>query len=553
MSVFGSLFTAVSAMTAQSQSMGMISNNIANVSTIGYKRTDAAFSSLVTSESRSVLYSPGSVRALQSARIDQQGILQQSNSSTDIAISGNGFFVVKSDTSTTSEPLYTRAGSFSEDASGVLKNASGFFLYGWPLDQNGGLPAAAADISSLVPVDVAFLGGLTQPTSTASMSVNLNSAQTPGAYPVTFGYVPDFTRDLRVYDSLGSGHNLTINFKKHESPTAIALGGTDLSSFTGPLVGNVPGLVAGDEFTVDIPSAAVSPITITMTATTTIADVVGAVNGMVDLNGVPVGFARLNPTSGVLEIKARNLADTLTVTSTVGGAATDLGLGAVDGVPIAPPAAPTLLGTPTSTPNTEGWWNVEFVTDTGAVVTSGSINFDGSGQLNAAATNVAGQRIVNLNNINWANGSALQDIEFDIANFTQFSGEFNVVTSQQNGAELGLRTGIAIDSDGFVTAQFSNGQSARIYKLAVATFANTNGLDQLTGNVYRQSDSSGDFNLREAGTGSAGEIQGGALEASNVDLADEFSKMIVTQRAYSANTKVISTADQMTEELLRLR
>ena len=78
-------------------------------------------------------------------------------------------------------------------------------------------------------------------------------------------------------------------------------------------------------------------------------------------------------------------------------------------------------------------------------------------------------------------------------------------------------------------------------------------MTEITGNVFRESDTSGSYNLREPGTGSAGSVASGSLEASNVDLADEFAKMIVTQRAYSANTKVISTADQMTQELLQLR
>jgi flagellar hook protein FlgE len=187
MSVFGSLFTAVSGLSAQSQSIGMISNNIANVSTIGFKRTDAAFASLVTSASRSTVYSPGSVRAIQNARIDQQGILQQSNSATDIAMSGNGFFIVKgSTTDPLSEPLYTRAGSFSEDSTGVLQNPGGFYLQGWPLDQDGNLPASRADVASLVPVDVAFLGGLTAATTTASLAVPRRQPRLrrkPGALP----------------------------------------------------------------------------------------------------------------------------------------------------------------------------------------------------------------------------------------------------------------------------------------------------------------------------------------------------------------------------------
>lgn len=285
MSVFGSLFTAVSGLSAQAQSIGMISNNIANVNTVGYKRTDAAFSSLVTSESRSVLYSPGSVRAVQNARIDQQGILQQSNSSTDIALSGNGFFVVKrSATDSQAEPLYSRAGSFSEDASGILQNTSGFYLMGWPLDQDGGLPASQADIGSLVPVDVAFLGGLTQPTSSAALAVNLNAGEALDTYPVATGFTPDFTRGLRVYDSLGEGHDLTINFVKHESPTAIVTGaGDNLSLVNGPITGQTVNgytFATGDSFDITIPSASPATTTITVGATTSMADILAQINAI---------------------------------------------------------------------------------------------------------------------------------------------------------------------------------------------------------------------------------------------------------------------------------
>ncbi len=565
MSVFGSLFTAVGGMTAQSQSLGMISNNIANVSTIGYKRRDAAFSSLVTSESRSTLYSPGSVRASQNARIDQQGILQQSNSTTDIAISGNGFFVVKrSATDPFAEPLYTRAGSFSENSNGILTNTSGFTLFGWPLDQDGNVIGSQTDVNSLVPVDVAFLGGLTQPTTTASLNLNLDKNQAPYGYPVGVTDAANFSRDIRVYDSLGGAQNLRVNFKKSEAPTAqVAAVGTsvDLSAFQGPIVGNVPGINAGDQFSFTIPTAAANgdpnatiagnTVTVTIGATTTVAQMLAAINATQDADGQPVAFANID-SAGRLTIKNREIGTSLDVANVTG---TPLNAMNVTPASVPAPAAPNLLS-PLSNDNanTEGWWQVEFVSGSppyGSIQT-GYVNFDGLGKLNATP-DADGKYIVGLNGIDWGNGAELQDINFDMSGFTQFSGEYNVISTEQNGAELGLRTGVSIDRDGFVTAQFSNGRSAKIYKLPVATFANANGLDELTGNVYRQSDASGDYNLREAGRGSAGQIEGGALEASNVDLADEFSKMIVTQRAYSANTKVITTADQMTAELLNLR
>jgi flagellar hook protein FlgE len=109
-----------------------------------------------------------------------------------------------------------------------------------------------------------------------------------------------------------------------------------------------------------------------------------------------------------------------------------------------------------------------------------------------------------------------------------------------------------MDEDGYVIARFTNGATQKIYKLPIATFANPLALAPRTGNVYGQTAASGEFNLRDAGYGGAGAVAPSALEAANVDLADEFTKMIVTQRAYSANARVITTADEMLDELIRI-
>src|SRR5690606_13898929 len=135
--------------------------------------SEAAFYSMVTTEGRSSRYSPGGVSVNRIQRVDQQGPIQSSVSSTDASISGNGFFPVKrdSDDSSLTEYLYTRNGQFSEDAQGFLRNSAGFYLYGWPIDSNGDLPSNQGDLTSLVPVDVAFLGGLTRPTTSAEVAV----------------------------------------------------------------------------------------------------------------------------------------------------------------------------------------------------------------------------------------------------------------------------------------------------------------------------------------------------------------------------------------------
>jgi flagellar hook protein FlgE len=135
---------------------------------------------------------------------------------------------------------------------------------------------------------------------------------------------------------------------------------------------------------------------------------------------------------------------------------------------------------------------------------------------------------------------------------SQFSSPTNVAFVRQNGAAVGELNGVRIDEQGYVIASFTNAEERRLYQLPVVTFANPAALDPRSGNVFAQTDASGEFNLRVAGRGGAGVLAPSSLEAANVDIAEEFTKMIVTQRAYSANAKVINTTDQMLDELIRI-
>ena len=435
MSLFGSLFTGVSALSAQSQSMGMISNNIANVNTTGYKRNEASFSSLVTQAGRSTIYSPGGVRASTEQTVNQQGTPQQTASSTDVAISGSGFFVVQQSPNATSgqETLYTRAGSFSEDENGYLRNSNGFYLMGWEIGDDGELVDATADVASLSPVSVGFESGRTKQTTQADVVLNLDARQS------TTAAGPHFSRSMTVYDSLGAAQQVQMDF------TNTATANTWNLNLSDPAGG-----------TITTPSAA-----------TSLSLVFGS-DGKIN----KVATQAANP--AVMEFS---------------------------------PA-----GDPT-----------------------GSLE-------------------LSLTGIDWANNSdATQNITIDISGLTQSASDYSVGTINQDGAELGLRTGIAIDTDGNVVASFSNGLTQNLARIPIATFTNPNGLQERSGNVYIQTSQSGAYNLRDAGTAGAGNIATSSLEASNVDLADEFSRMIITQRAYSAGTKIISTTDQMLTELLGLR
>ncbi len=581
MGLFGALFTGVSALTAQSQNTAIISNNIANINTTGFKRSESSFFSLVTTQGNTSRYSPGTVTANRIQRVTQQGPITQSSSSTDASISGNGFFAVKrdSDDSALTEFLYTRNGQFSEDAQGFLKNSAGFFLYGWPIDQSGNLPANQGDLESLVPIDVAFLGGLTRPTNTAELSVNLDSAETDVVLQSLATTPADFTRGLTVFDTLGNPQNMTFEFTKTFGPQATHISTRTTLTSTDEMVNDL-GLTAGDQFTISVDGGAAR--TYQISATDGAAPPAG-VDVMVfdigdiidDINTNVANLTAFLGNAGEIVIQNDNFVlGTEDFTLAEVGAGTALSsLGFTpgtytsdnlssgtysNGLPSDTPPYSTgdfptiqfLPGAPSYNPR--GWWEVTIRDPSNNTLTTGLINFNGDGTINASP-DIDGKINIELNQINWNNGSELQNILVDIERFSQFSSDYTVLFSDQDGAELGLRTGINIDRDGQVIAQFSNGASATLYKLPLVTFANANGLAEVSGTAYTETEDSGEDNLREAGSGGAGFIEPSTLENSNVDLADEFALLIVAQRAYSAGTKVINTVDQMTQELLQLR
>ena len=169
--------------------------------------------------------------------------------------------------------------------------------------------------------------------------------------------------------------------------------------------------------------------------------------------------------------------------------------------------------------------------------------------------------------ISWANGAAdmeegsavSPDIKGFLGNFgtpdglTQLAGDFQLNFLSQNGAKFGNFAGVSIGENGVVTALFDNGVTKPVFMIPVATFTNANGLNSLSGNVWTSTDNSGAPVLREAGSASAGAVAAAALESSTVDLGQEFTKMITTQRAYSSAAKVITTSDEMLDELLRIK
>jgi len=155
----------------------------------------------------------------------------------------------------------------------------------------------------------------------------------------------------------------------------------------------------------------------------------------------------------------------------------------------------------------------------------------------------------------WANtlGISASSIDLDLAKLTQYASASTVNAVNSDGANVGNVVGVEVSEDGIVSAIFDNSEVRKIAKIGLATFPNPDGLSPVSGNAYRPTIPSGEFVIKEPGVGGAGEIAASTLEASTVDLSAEFTGLITTQKAYSACSKIITTADQMLDELINIK
>jgi flagellar hook protein FlgE len=221
-----------------------------------------------------------------------------------------------------------------------------------------------------------------------------------------------------------------------------------------------------------------------------------------------------------------------------------------------------------TTPNL---WKAEMyavpATDVNApngLIASGNVAFTADGQLDlaAAGTTLFGPTAtLNLGasgsaaTPRWADNLGIEgsDIALDWSKVTQYASPSTLNSANSDGANVGNVVGVEVSEDGVVSAIFDNSEVRQIAKIGLASFANPDGLAAVSGNAYRATIPSGEFVIKQPGIGGAGEIAAGTLEASTVDLSAEFTGLITTQKAYSASSKIITTADQMLEELINIK
>jgi flagellar hook protein FlgE len=529
MSINGALYSAVSGLSADSQAISMISNNIANANTTGFKETSALFQTLVTEAPTAASFQPGGVIAQPFSAVTQQGLLQATSVGTDLAISGNGFFAVNSQANSQGSATFTRDGSFTVDASGNLKNDDGVFLQGQKLTAaeatavaNGNVnQLTATGLTSLTTVNVSALAGTAKATANITLAANLpaSDTSTSAAHTIT---VP-------VFDSQGASHDLSLTLSRVPSKENFTI--TDGAA--GPVTGDAFTLtLEGQTFTTQ-PLAAAAP---------TNTDILNAVN------------TALQGTT----FTATLAGNTLTVTDTIGNPMTGadtIAKSAGAGTETVSAAAVSALS-----PAQANTWQVAASVAGGTLTplvpgTNDRVVFNANGTLNPATT------FKSLTVASWTGSGAAggQVLNFNLGTagqsngLTQLGSTFSVAQVNQDGLSAGNFTGVSIDPNGIVTANFDNGLQQAIYIVPVATFAAPDALAAASGNNYVQTQDSGNVLLQQAGVGGAGQIDASSLENSTVDIAQEFSNLIITQRAYEANAKMITTADQMLETLIQAK
>jgi len=189
----------------------------------------------------------------------------------------------------------------------------------------------------------------------------------------------------------------------------------------------------------------------------------------------------------------------------------------------------------------------------GGIVTTGAMTFDGNGNLLTPAANVTGLSIPGL-----TDGAKNMTFAWDLYNgaapvITQVAATSSTSSTQQDGSSSGTLSNFSIGSDGTVTGSFTNGKTAALGQLALASFADEQGLERAGATDYTQTLASGQAVVGAAGTGGRGTLAGGSLELSNVDIATEFANLIVAQRAFEANAKAVTTFDQITQDTINLK
>lgn len=520
-----SMFSGVSALRNHQTMMDVIGNNIANVNTVGFKASRAIFQEALNQTLEGAT-APGNGRGGSNPRQVGLGVslgaianyhtpgnLQSSGSNTDVAIQGNGYFVVGSG----DQRYFTRAGTFDFDEDGSLVSiTNGMHVFGWHA-RDGVVDTNQPTEALRIPVDQ-----MIAPTATTRIeySGNLDSRTTGTlAFDGKPMVISDGVNEASVSFELTptGAYNEWFWRADVSGGTVVDAAGDPLGSMAfgtlrlGPN-GEVIYQSASDNIRI-VPDGGNTPIEI-------VPPQVGAADGgmftWIDATGNAVETNQGSYTAPSADLATIHVFDSQ-------GARHDV------------------IVSFERTSLYEWTWVAED--HLGNAVGGGTVSFSSSGVFESQTGSITLT----------PTGVEPLEIEPDFTKLTQFASPTTAAAVDQNGYPSGTLETVSVDALGRIVASFSNGLEQVMGQLALATFRNPGGLFKEAGTLFRESANSGMANIGAAGTGNRGSIAPGNLEMSNVDLGMEFTHMIVTQRGYQANSRIITTTDEMLQEVVNLK
>ncbi|PLV57036.1 flagellar hook protein FlgE [Thermotoga sp. SG1] len=632
-----SLYSGITGLKNFQVAMDVVGNNISNVNTVGFKASRVNFETMLAQTikaGRAPQESVGGTNPMQIglgsqvASIDKimtQGSFQNTGVKTDLAIQGDGFFIV----SDGNAYYYTRAGAFTLDSNGnLIQTSTGYKVQGWTAVQDPETGERYIDTNRPIG-DLVISAGMTMPakkTSNVRFEGNLNSNVGPDSFTITLTDDSGVDHDVRVWfektagdlgaDPFSSSQRYTMRIDINNDGTADVsgymvfnefgrveeagiyaesqvitastdgsiTGSTSLSDGTyqgivldssGNIIYNGTVNVSGGSFTISDPDITSgndytvilfppTPITSTITSL----PVENGAELVIPTSGEPRFYEADNPTNFVqVDYTSPRYTTAVQVYDSLGNAYTvyyefvrlgNTSIGSESFKNAWIWRAYTASGEPVSLVDENGSTGVGSDS-----YIAGLVEFDESGRpvqyrglyydSSSSSYELSSDELRTIQFDTGQSGDGVVTITADLSGITQFSGDSTVNIPWQDGNPMGVLESFAINEQGEIIGTFSNGLTDVLGQIALAVFNNPAGLMEVGNSLYAVSSNSGVPKIGAPGSGGRGTLIPGALEMSNVDLAEEFTKMIVAQRGFQANARVITTADQILNELVNIK
>lgn len=539
-----SMYSGVSGLKNMQTAMDVIGNNIANVNTTGFKSNSTNFQDILSQTIQGASSPQGNMGGTNPMQVGlgmsvatigtnfTDGNLQSTGKSGDLAISGGGFFII----SNGSNQLYTRDGSFTVDSQGNYVAAGGYKLMGWSgVDVNGNVNTSG----DVKPIQLPM--GSTMAASASTSVSAVNNLQANAAVGTSTSTKSTIT------DTLGVQHDLTTTFYKVDDNKWLSYVST-----SDPTVGGALPTGAWQEidFSPEGVYTGTKQVNIASTTTTTpiaipnlkldsdasskhTQNYVAIVNGKPHTYQLAVTTDATTPNKWSYTLNEPGVPGTTPVTGTIDYGVSTPGQYTFSGG--------LTIGTPA----------VTFTPTVAGETAPASAAFTAAGDLPTAYNALLTTSVPF--SASFVGGANAVSVTLDYSKMTQYGAASSTVQATADGYTAGSLKDESIDSTGTIVGVYSNGQRRNLAQVALAAFNNPEGLTHEGSTNYSISNNSGQPQIGTANSGSRGALSGGNLEMSNVDLAKEFSDMIVTERGYQANSKIITTSDEMLQDLNNLK